>query len=135
MLAEYVMENAVRGDCRCGQCVDGPPPGMGQQPTGHTADVVFFRVAAKPGASAETLKALVKVEQPGYLDGVEHSYIQVGADLGNQGVGLMLIGLGAVLGVWSILSVDSIMPGAPDELRMALAGRGLVCLMSGGPRE
>lgn len=131
-LAEYVIQNAVRGDCQCGQCVDAPPAGMSQQPTGHTADLTFFKVAAKPEAKAEALLALVKAEQPKYLDGKEHSYIEIGADLGDQGVALMLIGLGGVLGLWKVLSPETLLAFAPAETKMRLAQNGYVSLVSGG---
>lgn len=44
-LYDFIDRYAERGDCRCGHCIDAPADP--KQPQGHTADMVFFKVAAK----------------------------------------------------------------------------------------
>ena len=48
--------------------------------------------------------------------------------MGDQGIGLMTIGLGHLLDVWKALSPDTIMPSMPEDLKQQMAGRGLVSL-------
>ena len=99
-LRDYVIKYANRGACKCGRCADAPPNPEEHQPKGHTADMVFFEVSANPGADAETLKQLVSENKEGsfgdvdVLDGNEHSYLELGGWIGDQGLALMLMGLG-----------------------------------------
>jgi hypothetical protein len=103
MLADYVLAHSIRGACTCGKCLDAPDDPKEKQPHRHTVDLTFFKVAANGGDKEEFL-SLVKQEYPHWLDGTEHSYLQVGADMGDQGIALMTIGLGDLLGVWRALS-------------------------------
>lgn len=132
-LATYVTQYAVRGACQCGLCADAPAHPEQHQPLPeHSVDVTFFRVAAAEGARADDLRASVKSEHPEYLNGAEHSYITIGADLGDQGIALMLIGLGHVLGLWRALSPATVLPSLPHELKMQMAGAGMVSLKATG---
>jgi hypothetical protein len=126
LLAEYVMANAVRGDCTCGKCIDAPA--NPQQPNGHTVDMTFFKVAAKEGADAQSLRALVEAEFPHWLDGAEHNYLQVGADIGDQGIAIMCIGLGHLLGLWQALTPETVVPFLPADLKQQMAGQGFITL-------
>ena len=130
-LVKYVQEHAVRGECTCGRCIDAPKNPEQLQPIGHTVDLTFFEVAAKD-ADKDTFLNLVKEEFPHYLDGKEHNYLEVGADLGDQGIALMAIGLGHLLGVWDALCPNTIMPFLSKELKMEMAGMGLVALRAKG---
>jgi len=129
-LVEYVQEHAVRGECTCGHCVDAPENPEHHQPAGDTVDLTFFRVAAKD-ADKDVFLNLVKEEFPKYLDGEEHNYLEVGGDLGDQGVALMMIGLGHLLKVWSVLCPETLMPFLPSELKQQMAGMGMVSLQAG----
>src|SRR5882672_12293270 len=120
-LYDYVQQHAVRGACQCGKCCDAPEHPERYQPGGHTADLVFFKVAAKD-ANADDFKALVQAEFPHWLDGKEHSYLETGGDIGDQGAALMAMGLGAVLGTWK-LHTPAMLP-FPPELQMQMAGQG-----------
>lgn len=129
-LIDYVRDMAERGQCRCGRCVDGGE----KQPEGHTADVYFFDVAAKEEANEETLRDLIgshrgEFAEVNLFDGKEHSYIEVGGWIGDQGAALMLMGLGAVLGLWKLLT-PNMLPMLPKDLMDQMAGRGMVSIQA-----
>ena len=135
-LATYVRDHAERGTCRCGKCCDHP--GGDDQPTGHSADLVFFLVAARDGADADSLRRLVAAAAgPGAfgsldpLDGREHGYIEVGGWIGDQGAALMLMGLGTVLGLWTLMTPE--MFGFHGPVALEMAGYGLVTVHAPKP--
>lgn len=127
MLRQYVLDHAERGACTCGKCFDAPANPEGIQPVGHTVNLSFFEVAAKGGSKEEFL-SLVQKEHPAFLDGKEHSYIEVGGEMGDQGLALMTIGLGHLLGAWRALTPDTLMPFLPQDLKMKMAGSGMISL-------
>jgi len=131
-LYEFVLDHAIRGVCQCGQCIDAPPNPEKLQPIGHTADLIFFKVALKKVITEEEMKTtfleLIKKEQPHWLDGKEHNYLEMGANIGDQGVAMMAMGMGNLLGVWDLLTPESVLPGIPDHLKMMMAGRGLISI-------
>lgn len=136
-LQDYVMANAERGACKCGKCADAPPNPEQHQPAGHTADLVFFEVSARNGADAETLKRLVRENRQGehcdvdVLDGKEHSYLELGGWIGDQGMALTLMGLGSVLGVWKLLTPKTVLGDLiPKALQMQMAGQGYVSVQA-----
>ncbi len=130
-LRKFVTDHSARGTCRCGRCIDHP--GEDQQPADHTVDLVFFEVAAKGDPIAVDFRRLIEEASEGEFcelnpwDGGEHSYIQVGAWIGDQGLALMFMGLGSLLGLWSIMTPK--MLGLPDELVQEMAGKGMVTIM------
>ncbi len=126
-LAEYVLAHTERGACTCGKCFDAPKNPKEKQPTGHTVNLTFFKVVAKGGDKDEFL-SLVKQEYPTWLDGKEHSYLQVGGDMGDQGIALMTIGLGALLDVWEALTPYTRMPFLSETHKKQMAGQGFVSL-------
>lgn len=130
-LYEYTADNVIRGACQCGKCFDAPNSPENKQPSGHTADLVFFKVAKKESASGKEFRAMVKEEFPHWLDSKEHSYIEMGADMGDQGIALMTMGLGKLLNVWDLLTPESVMPFLPDDLKMQMAGQGMVTIKKG----
>jgi len=130
MLYEYVMEHAVRGACQCGKCADAPADPANHQPSGHTADLMFFKVAAKD-ASADEFKQLVQAEFPHWLDGKEHSYLEAGGDIGDQGAALMAMGLGSVLGTWKLLTPRTVLGKFVDDaMAMQMAGMGMISIQA-----
>ena len=133
-LHEYVLANTTRGACTCGKCADAPDNPKGKQPIGHTVNLTFFKVAATGGDKEEFL-SLVRCEHPEWLDGKEHSYFTVGADVGDQGLALMTIGLGHLLGAWEALSPDTMLAFLPEALKQQMAGQGLVSLRYKTERE
>lgn len=136
-LQEYVMKNAVRGDCVCGKCADAVK--NPKQPQGHTADMIFFKVSAGPDANADRLRELIKANVRGsfcdvdLFDGEEHSYLEVGGWIGDQGAALMLMGLGSILGLWKLLTPYTVLGSKlPKEVAMQAAGAGYVSIKAGG---
>ena len=128
-LAKYVMKHTIRGACTCGKCFDAPKNPEEKQPIGHTVNLTFFKVAMNGGDKDEFL-TLVSQEYPNWLDGKEHSYIQVGSEIGDQGIALLTIGLGHLLGVWKALTPDTMMSFLPEDLKQQMAGQGYVSLQS-----
>jgi hypothetical protein len=131
-LQEYVAENVIRGECQCGKCCD---TGSRPDPIGHTADLMMFKVAAKPEANAETLKKLAAEHHGDFgecnvFDGKEHSYIELGGWIGDQGLALMFMGLGHLLGLFDLLTPRTMLPkgAVPDEMMMQMAGAGYVTI-------
>lgn len=127
-LEEYVMLHAERGECKCGQCID---KGDRPDPTGHTVDMFFFTVAAKGEPSADTLRELIRAHKGHHcdldpLDGGEHSYLQVGGWIGDQGLAMMFMALGALVGLWEILTPNAL--PIDDELKKQMAGMGMVSI-------
>jgi hypothetical protein len=101
---------------------------MKQPVGGHTVDLTFFKLKAIDDPTAEEFLALVKGEYPGWLDGAEHSYLEVGGDVGDQGLALMTIGLGHLLGVWKALCPETVMPFLDAEMKKHMAGMGMISL-------
>lgn len=134
-LQQYVASHAERGTCRCGKCDDCPT--KDKQPSGHTIDLCFFEVSARHDPDAKTLRAMVASLRGGVfcqldlLDGKEHSYIEVGGWIGDQGTALMLMGLGAILGLWRVIQ-PKMMPGIPSDLVMRMAGMGYITIQAPG---
>jgi hypothetical protein len=102
----------------------------------HTADVVFFKVCATNNANGDELRQLIKSISHGaycdidLFDGKEHGYQEIGGWIGDQGLALVLMGIGYVLGLWDLLTPRSILPPSmlTDELLMQMAAGGLVTI-------
>lgn len=129
-LADYVNTYAIRGACTCGKCIDVPDNPKKHQPDGHTIDLTFFKVAARERAKKEDFLHFVEQDFPQWLDGKEHNYLQCGADIGDQGICLMAFGLGHLLGVWKCLCPETMMPFLDNELKIVMAGRGMIAINS-----
>lgn len=127
-LSEYVIKNAARGSCTCGKCCDAPSVSV--KPGKHAVNLTFFEVSTNFAAYAkpEIFVNLAKAEYPKWFDGKEHSYIEIGAAMGDQGLALMTIGLGHLLGAWKALSPDTVMPFLPEKTKQEMAGGGMVSL-------
>lgn len=124
-LAEYVYGHTERGDCKCGKCCDttGAP-----DPSGHTVDMVFFKVAAKDAPSVEDFKALTAAARDGSfsavnpLDGLEHNYLELGAWIGDQGLAMLYMALGVNLGIFKLLSPAMLGLEGAEALQFASMG-------------
>lgn len=131
-LRDFVQTHAERGTCRCGKCLD--TTGVDQQPADHTIDMVFFEVAVKGEPDPAEMLRLVKESRNGEFcemdpfDGEEHSYIEVGGWIGDQGLALMFMGLGKLLGLWSVMT-PKMLPGLPDDMVQMMAGSGMITIM------
>lgn len=133
-LADYILTHTERGECTCGRC-QPVPADPGPKTNRHTADLIFFKVCTKNNPTADELRALVTAHQGEYgpcdlFDGKEHSYLEIGGFVGDQGVALMLMGLGSLLGLWQLLTPNTIMPYLPEETKMHMAGVGLITILA-----
>lgn len=136
-LPDYVSAHTTRGECQCGKCCDR---GAAPDPTGHSVDTTFFKVAATKDADQNSptkamFLGLTKAHHGEFaecdpLDGNEHGYIELGAWIGDQGLALQYMALGALLGVFRLMSPDTMMPSMPTDLKMRMAESGLVTVKS-----
>lgn len=127
-LYDYVKEHAQRGACVCGKCMDAPSNPERHQPSGHTADLVFFKVAVRNNPSRTEFEQLARKQFHHWFDGKEHSYLEMGADMGDQGTALMTMGLGRLLEVWDLLTPENILPFLSKEEKLQIAGKGLITI-------
>lgn len=127
-LYEYVQQHTVRGACTCGKCIDSVSNPEENQPNVHTVDMVFFEVAKRDGADVDEFRVLVEAEFPRWLDGGEHNYIEMGADIGDQGIAMMTMALGGLLGIWKVLTPALL--GLPKELQLQMAGMGMLSIQA-----
>lgn len=101
---------------------------------GECADMVFFKVVSKDDPDPEVLRRLLRENLEGafdkldMLDNAEHSYIQVGGWIGDQGTALRLMGLGWLLKLWQCMT-PRMLSGLPEDLIQQMAGVGYVSLI------
>lgn len=132
-LVDYVLDHTLRGECRCGKCVDR---GTSPDPSGHTADLIFFPVALKGNPTAKQFRDLTlnaRYADVKVFDGTDHSFIQLGGWLGDQGLALRYMGLGTLLGVFELLTPLTVLPGEPKldhGLVLKMAGQGYVSVIA-----
>lgn len=141
-LAKYVIKHCIRGDCIYGECTDIHAEKF--QPDGYTIDIQFFKVALRnsdlTGTDKEIIKndflRLIKGHKGVYrdidiLDGEEHSFIDIGAWIGDQGIALTLMGMGELLGIWNVITPNRLVPDYSKETRDMLAGAGYILIRVG----
>lgn len=124
-LQEYVMKHIERGDCKCGQCFDtaGKP-----DPTGHTVDMVFFKASKVGDPTLEEFRRLTEASKSGVFcsvdpfDGQEHSYMELGGWIGDQGLAMQYMALGISLGAFKLLSPAMLGLDGSIAIQMAQAG-------------
>lgn len=129
-IAEYVQLHTRRGECKCGLCCDR---GDAPDPSGHTVDMVFFKVAVENEPTADEFKALTKAHAGDFancdpLDRKEHGYMELGAWIGDQGLAMLYMALGVALGVFKLFSPR--MLGLDDETAMMMAQNGMLSVIS-----
>lgn len=131
-LVEYVLLHSVRGECRCGRCID---VGNKPDPEGeHLADVQFFKIGQLNDPKVEELKQLIAEHEPCFgdkidlFDGNEHGFIEIGGWIGSQQTALLLMGLGASMGMFDLMTPNSMMPDLPDDLKNQMAQSGLITI-------
>lgn len=128
-LIRYIQEHTARGECQCGKCIDKAPDRPAPE---HSVDVFFFWVSAVGEPTKEELLAHLTRAYPDLerLKGGP-SYIELGGVLGDQGLALQLIGLGALVKLWPVITPKTMRVTGP--LAQELAGQGFV--MAGGFKE
>ena len=131
-LIEFIQTHATRGECGCGKCIDrGDRP----DPTGHVADTFFFKVAAVKDPDPATFRRLTAEHRGEFcavnpLDGKEHNYMELGGWIGDQGLALMYMGLGNLLGAFDLLTPHLLGDAVPAELKQQMAGMGMVSVIA-----
>lgn len=133
-LRDFVIQHTDRNACRCGQCIDFSED---KKLDGHTCNVFFFNVCLKDNPDPARFRELIEANPAGDFcelnpfDGKEHSYIEIGGWIGDQGLALQFMGLGELLGLWGVMHPGKIMP-ADHPLAKEMAGAGMVSLMPKG---
>ena len=124
-LVDYVLSHTDRGECKCGKCID---VGNKTDPTGHTADLVFFKVALKGEPDADTFRRLTAEHRGEFgecnpFDGIDHGYMELGGWIGDQGLAMQYMALGTLLGEFKLLTPRTVL-GAdiPDQLVSQMVG-------------
>jgi hypothetical protein len=106
-----------------------------QECTEPNLDIAFFKVSTVNNPSPDELKRLVEANKEGVhcdvdlFDGKEHSYLEVGGWIGDQGYALTLMALGHLLGLWKCLTPKIMMPFLDDETVMQMAGAGYISVL------
>lgn len=131
-LVEYVLEHTERGECKCGACID---VGSKPEPTGHTADLIFFKVVAANKPDKDEFIRLTKEHvgdygQPDLFDGAEHGYMELGGWIGDQGLAMQFMGLGFILGVFQLLTPNILGNMISPEQKMQMAGNGMLTVIA-----
>lgn len=130
-LQDYVLAHTVRGECQCGRCVD---KGDAPDPTGHTVDVHFFKVAAVGDPNADELRSLIQSHKGEFtdcdpLDGEDHGYMQLGGWMGDQGLAMQFMALCEIVGLGEVRTPARVLAGAPKEVCDMLAESGYVTMI------
>ena len=110
----------------------------GRSDAGDFVDVHYIRLEVFSG-DAEELRKLIEATggkgefcDANLLDGNEHGYMEIGGWIGDQTLALALMGLGAKLGLWRLITPKDILKLAglegDKEMADAMAGRGLVTI-------
>jgi len=130
-LIKYVLDHTVQGPCSCGKCDSAPE--KEEKPKGHTINMYYFDVSVKNDPDKETLKKLISENHKGdfadmdLLDGVERSYLDIGRWIGDQGIGMLLMALGRILGLWDVMTPNSL--PLPKEMKDRMAGAGMISIL------
>jgi hypothetical protein len=95
-------------------------------------DVHFFVVAVSNEAN-DYRSELIELLEPWERLKSGPSYIEVGAELGDQGAALCLFGLGEALGFWHVVTPAKL--GITGEKADQLAGRGFVMCSGFDPKD
>ena len=133
-LFDFIAKHSIRGACTCGLCIDAPENPEDIQPKDHTVDMEFFKVSLKNNPDPEVLRQLIKENPTGafadidLFDGKDHNFIEIGGWIGDQGLAIVLMGMGDLLGLWEVFTPTKL--GMPHELATELAGQGLLFIKS-----
>ena len=132
-LSEYIREHSQRGQCECGRCIDKdsmPVLEAGE----HTVNNGFFQVSLQ---NEPTKDAFLKVLQnhkgvfgeADIFDGEEHNFMELGGWVGDQGIALQMMAMGALLGVWDLMTPASILGAMlSEDMKQRMAAGGMVTI-------
>ena len=130
-LRMYVANHTRTGACICGMCLDAPKDAAKCQPSGDTANVVFFKVKVVDNPDVDSFKQLIVQHKGEFMDidvfdGAEHNYIDIGAWIGDQSAALAFMGMGNLLGLWELTTPLSM--GLPADMCNTLAQNGMISI-------
>ena len=94
----------------------------------ESVDLTLIKIAVRNSPSKDDFEKMVIEQYPHWLNNEEYSYLQIGGELGDQHLALLVIGLGHLLGLWQALSPDIVTPDLSQEIKYQMAGMGLVTL-------
>ena len=98
------------------------------------SDVIFFKVVAVKDPVLDDLVAALREHKGEFcevdvFDGKEHNYLELGGWLGSQDYALRLIGLGAEMGLWHLLTPKTMLGDLiSDDIVQSMAGMGMIAL-------
>lgn len=105
--------------------------------TPGSIEVGFFGLVLPPPLpTIDALRAAIQAHRGEFcecnpLDGKEHSYIELGAWVGDQGMALRLMGLGKALGLWNLHTPQTLFGSGLDPItRQQMAEGGFVTITS-----
>jgi len=139
-LSRFVADHTARNACRCGKCGDPGDPNVFLLP--HTVNMYFFDVCSVNNPLKEEFLELIAKHSGDFndmnpLEG-EHSYIEVGGWIGDQGIGLQFMALGKLLGLWEIMQPGMILNiNDPRQKQLAdqMAGMGMVSIIQSSQKS
>lgn len=119
-LRDYVLANTAKAEVGTG-----------------TSHIEFFDVNYSDAVDAPTLRELVENAHAGefgtnfdLFDGTEKNYMQLGAWIGDQGIAMQLMALGAHLKLWQLLSPSTMLPAeTPAKVKEQMAGMGMISIV------
>jgi hypothetical protein len=128
-LVEYLRHYTQQGECKCDECTGGDSPNPN-----HTADMVFFLMSAKNDPDPAEFIRLTKEHVPTLakvdpFDGEIHSYIELGGWFPDQGIALVYMGLGTLLGLFELQTPRIILPQLSDAQHHQMAKGGMITII------
>jgi glutaredoxin len=96
-------------------------------------DVQFFHIAKIGEPKATELKDIIQRHvgdfcEADLFDNREHGYIEIGKWCGSQEVALKLMGLGTSLGLFTLMTPNSMIPNLSDDLKQEMAEKGFITI-------
>ena len=141
-ILKYVLEHTERTACRCGKCIDckvveDSPWDVVKSTDYHSVNMYYFDVSVKGVPTAEEFTRLTKEWHGAFadmdpLDGKEHSYMELGGWIGDQGCAMQYMALGKILGLWEVMHPGMILninDPAQKDIADQMAGAGMVSIL------
>lgn len=136
-LVQYVVDHTIRNACRCGECIDSDVvKNEHVTKNEHTVNMYFFDVCATNNPTKEEFITNINHFKNEFVDmnplEGEHSYIEVGEWIGDQGLGMQFMALGKILGCWKIMHPGIILDlNNPEQKTIAdqMAKMGMVSII------
>lgn len=99
----------------------------------NAVDLSLVKVDVRPDVDRDLFLSLIKDHKGHHcevdpFDGKEHSYIELGGWLGDQGAALCFMAIATKLGLVKLLTPEIVAPQLPQELRSMLAGSGFITI-------